>query len=319
MPRKVIIDCDTGTDDALALLLALRSPEFEVLGITCVSGNVGLSNVVNNTLRIVEHSGKKVPVYAGSALPLIDQQVEDASKIHGSDGLGGVDLPQPTLMVEKEHAVDFIIRTFMRAKQPMDWITLGPLTNVALALRKEPRINEKVRQLTMMAGGMDAGNAKIMSEFNIYIDPEAARIVFDSLLPRLMVPLDPLSRGGYLNLAEQQKIEAHVEKPWCRAAGMIFEVKRNKVNRVTQKVVIEEGAISPADLLAVASAIDPSIMVIEDFHVMIETSGEYTRGMTVVDRRKYHRGSYPDREETKVVMDANQERYARLVIDTLLA
>ena len=317
MPSKVIIDCDTGTDDALALLLALRSPEFDVLGFTCVSGNVGLSNVVNNTLRIVEQSGKTVPVYAGSAIPLNPQPVEDGSDVHGGDGLGGADFPQPSLKAEKENAIDFIIRTLMTSKKPMEWITLGPLTNVALALRKEPRIIEKVRLLTMMAGGVDAGNVEVMSEFNIYIDPEAAREVIDSPIPKMMVPLDPLFHGGYLKREDQREIDELDQYPWCCAAAKLFEVTRDRVNKVSKKLVMEKGAISPPDLLAVAAAIDPTIMVIEDYYVMVETKGEYTRGMTVVDRRKYSRGSYPGRAETKVVMDVDQKKYARLVIDTL--
>lgn len=319
MPRNVIIDCDTGTDDALALLLALRSPELNVLGITCVSGNVGLKNVVNNTLRIVEQSGKIVPVYAGAALSMVVQPEEDGSKIHGGDGLGGAALPQPKLVVEKEHAVDYIIHVLMESGQPMDWITLGPLTNAALALRKEPRIADKVRLLTMMAGGVDAGNTRVMAEFNIFIDPEAAHVVFDSGMPMMMVPLDPLFHGGYLKRADQKIIENASDKPWCQAAGLIFEVTRDLVHRATQKQIIEQGAISPPDLLAVAAAIDSSIMTIENYHVLIETRGEFTRGMTVVDRRKYHRGSYPDRKEVAIVMDADQRKYAQLVINTLIA
>jgi inosine-uridine nucleoside N-ribohydrolase len=135
----------------------------------------------------------------------------------------------------------------------------------------------------------------------------------------MMVPLDPLFCGGYLKRDDQRMIEAHTEKPWCRAAGKIFEVTRDLVNKATEKILTEEGAVSPPDLLAVAAAIDPSIMAIENYHVMIETRGEYTRGMTVVDRRKYHRGSYPGRGVTQVVVGADQQRYARLVIDTLIA
>ncbi len=162
MGRNVIIDCDTGLDDAVALLLALRSPELNVLGITCVNGNVGLDKVVYNTLRVVEQSGKQVPVYAGATSALMVDADENASKVHGSDGLGGIPLPAPKHSVENEHAIDFIVRTFMEAKEPMDWITIGPLTNAALALRKEPRIEEKIRLLTMMAGGLDSGNTRPM-------------------------------------------------------------------------------------------------------------------------------------------------------------
>src|SRR4030042_4428708 len=148
MARNVIIDCDTGMDDAVALLLALRSSELNVLGITCVNGNVGLDNVVHNTLRVVEQSGRQVPVYAGAKCALLVAPEENAAKVHGSGGLGGIPLPEPKTRVESEHAIDFIVRTFMEAKQPMDWITIGPLTNAALALRREPRIANKIPLLT---------------------------------------------------------------------------------------------------------------------------------------------------------------------------
>ncbi len=224
MARNVIIDCDTGMDDALALLLALRSPELNVLGITCVNGNVDLDNVVHNTLRVVEQSGKQVPVFAGAKSALLVASEVNAAKVHGSDGLGGIPLPEPKMRVESEHAIDFIVRTFMQADQPMDWITIGPLTNAALALRREPRIVNKIRLLTMMAGGLDSGNTRPMSEFNVFADPDAARIIFDSEIPKMMVPLDPLFNGGYLRLSDQQKIKDSGGKPWCRLAGMIFDV-----------------------------------------------------------------------------------------------
>ena len=320
MARDVIIDCDTGLDDAVALLLALRSPELNVLGITCVNGNVELAKVVYNTLRVVEQSGKHVPVFAGAASALMVNADENASNVHGSDGLGGIPLPQPKAKVESEHAIDFIVRTFMQAPEPMEWITIGPLTNAALALRKEPRIVEKIKLLTMMAGGLDAGNTRPASEFNVFADPDAARIVFDSDIPKMMVPLDPLFHGGYLRRSDQLKVQAADDKPWCCLAGRIFNVTRDLVHKLGRKQVIEEGAVSPPDLLAVAAVIDPSIMTIENYQVQIETRGEFTRGMTVVDRRKYHRGENASgRKDVAVVMDADQQRYADLVVHTWLA
>jgi inosine-uridine nucleoside N-ribohydrolase len=320
MARNVIIDCDTGLDDAVALLLALRSPELNVLGITCVNGNVHLENVVYNTLRVVEYSGKNIPVYAGATTALMVDALENAARVHGSDGLGGLPLPAPKKSVEKEHAVDFIVRTFMEAKEPMDWITIGPMTNAALALRKEPRIIEKIRLLTMMAGGLDAGNMLPMSEFNVYADPEAARIVFDSSMPKMMVPLDPLFHGGYLKSSDQEKIKAANEKPWCDLAGKIFDVMLATMRILGRKQVNEEGSVSPPDLLAVAAVIDPTIMKIENYQIQVETRGEFTRGMTVVDRRMHHRGeSYPGRKEVAVVLTADQQKYASLVVNTWLA
>ncbi len=134
-PKNVIIDCDTGVDDALALLLALRSPEFNVLGITCVAGNVPIDKVVRNTLVVVEHSGKVVPVFRGAFRPLLGPS-ETAEYAHGSDGLGDIGFPEPMLQENSEHAVDFLVRTFMEATEPIDLITTAPLTNIALALQK---------------------------------------------------------------------------------------------------------------------------------------------------------------------------------------
>jgi len=320
MARNVIIDCDTGVDDAVALLLALRSPELNVLGITCVNGNVSLDKVVYNTLRVVEQSGKQVSVYAGATSALMVEADENASRVHGSDGLGGIPLPAPKNSVEKEHAIDFIVRTFMEASEPMDWITIGPLTNAALALRKEPRIVEKIRLLTMMAGGLDAGNTRPMAEFNIFADPDAAKIVFDSSVLKMMVPLDPLFLGGHLKWSNQQNIQAAKDRPWCNLAGKIFDFTHEVVHKMGRKQVTEEGAVSPPDLLAVAAAIDPTIMKIENYQIQIETRGEFTRGMTVVDRRKYHRGeAYPGRREVAVVLDADQQKYASLVLNAWLA
>ena len=178
----------------------------------------------------------------------------------------------------------------MEASEPIDWVTLGPLTNAALAIRREPRICENIRMLTMMAGGVHSGNTRYMSEFNVFADPEAARIVFDSSMDKTMVPLDPLFNGGHLNKNNISQIrDAGKEKPWCDMAGQIFNRTVRLVHELGRKQVIEEGAVSPPDLLAMAVAIDPSIGTSEDYQVFIETRGEYTRGMTVVDRRKYRR------------------------------
>jgi len=319
MARNMIIDCDTGMDDAVALLLALRSPEFNVLGITCVNGNVNLDNVVHNTLRVVEQSGKHVPVFAGARSALLVAPDENASKVHGSDGLGGIPLPESKYTVEDEHAVDFIVRTFMDAPEPMDWITIGPLTNAALALRKDPRIVKNIRLLTMMAGGVDSGNTRPMSEFNIFADPDAARIIFDSDINKMMVPLDPLFNGGYLKVSDQQKVKDPNGKPWCKLAGEIFDINHATARRLGRIQVNEEGAVSPPDLLAVAAAIDPSIMQIENYQVQIETRGEFTRGMTVVDRRKYHRGEpVSGKKDVAVALAADQKRYSEVVLNTWL-
>lgn len=319
MPRNIIIDCDTGLDDAVALLLALRSPEFNVLGITCVNGNVSLDRVVINTLKVIDHAQNSVPVYAGASSCMIPEYSEDASKVHGSDGLGGIPFPNQKGRIQKEHAVEFIVKTLMEAEQPVDWVTIGPLTNAALAIRREPRICKNIRMLTMMAGGVHSGNTRYMSEFNVFADPEAARIVFDSPIDMTMVPLDPLFNGGHLNKGNISQIRDASSKPWCEMAAKIFDRTIKLVHELGRKQIIEEGAVSPPDLLAMAIAIDPSISEIEEYQVFIETRGEYTRGMTVVDRRKYNRVKLQsDRKDMRVVMAADQKKYSDLVLKTWL-
>lgn len=320
MKRNVIIDCDTGLDDAVALLLAIRSPELNVKGITCVNGNVGLDYVINNTLRVVEHSGMKIPVYAGARTALIPNTTrEDASVVHGKDGLGGIPFAGPTSTIEPVHAVDYIVDTIMNAEEPIDWITLGPLTNAALALLKEPRISKNVRMLTMMAGGVNAGNVSEVAEFNVFADPEAAKIVFNSSMPMTMVPLDSLWNGGFLTVGNIQQIANANQKPWCTMASSIFQRTVKLVEELGRNPVNGVGTVSPPDLLAVAVAIDPEIAVMFESYVDVETRGEFTRGMTVLDRREYYRKEdRPNKSKVKIAVSAKQEKYAELLLNSWL-
>lgn len=319
MPRRVMIDCDTGMDDALALLLALRSPHLEVQGITCVNGNVTLDKVVANTLKVVEHSGKHVPVYAGALLPLMPESLQNAPEIHGADGLGNIDLPDPAICVEEQSAIQFIIQTLINAEEPMECITLGPLTNIALALREKPCIAEKIQLLNMMAGAVDFGNTRPMSEFNVFADPEAAKIVFDSNIPKRIIPLDPLWHGGQVNREEIQQISACTNLTWCDLASRLLTRSIEMAQGSRRKYAMGEGAVAPPDLLTVAAVIDPSIGYFEDFQVFVETAGYYTRGMTMVDRR-WNREYEPGRHsnQMKVCLSANQKKYGKLLLDTWL-
>jgi len=318
LKRNIIIDCDTGMDDAQALLLALRSPAFNVLGVTCVNGNVTLDKVMINTLKVVEHSGTEVPVYRGAAQALIPEKSQNAPEIHGSDGLGNLDFPAPVTQPADENAIAFTIRTLMAAKEPIDWIMIGPLTNAALAMREEPRILGKIRMLTMMAGAIDFGNTTAAAEFNIFADPEAAKIVFEADVPKTMVPLDPLWHGGQVNKEYIDQIAARKDLPWCDMAAKIMRRTIDMAAGSRRRYAMGEGAVSPPDLLTVALAIDPSIGQFEQYQVRVETLGQYTRGMTVFDRRwnrEFEQGTHVN--QMAVCLSADPQKYGQLLVDTL--
>jgi inosine-uridine nucleoside N-ribohydrolase len=313
-PRDIIIDCDTGVDDALALLLALRSPELNVLGITCVSGNVPLQKVVRNTLVVVEYSGKSVPVFEGAYRPLLGAG-ETAEYVHGHDGLGDVGFKDPTSVKSREHAVDYLVRTFMEATTPIDLITTGPLTNLALALQKDRHLEEKIHSLVMMAGAVDSGNTTPAAEFNVFVDPEAADIVFRSRIPHMtMVGLDPIRKAG-LYAADADQLEVS-SRPWCQMAGKLLRVGLNRYKQVTGQNL----PTTPPDLAALAVALDPTLAVSELLNVNVETGGVHTRGMTVVDRRPF-RGVFRPAPEPNmhVVWTIDETRYRKLVLDTWLS
>jgi inosine-uridine nucleoside N-ribohydrolase len=313
-PRNLVIDCDTGVDDALALTLALRSPEFNVLGITCVGGNVPLAKVVRNTLVVVESSGKKAPVYAGASHPLMIK-LNTAEYAHGSDGLGDIGFPDPQGKAEKKHAVDYLIDTFMEATEPIELVTTAPLTNIALALVKEPRLEERIPSIVMMAGGIYGGNSTAMAEFNVWVDPEAADIVFRTRIPKTMVALDPIRQGSGITVEDVEELEKS-ETPWCKLASRLLR-------RQLEMWKAWSGEYTPAtppDMAAMGVAIDPSIAHSEMRLVTIECRGEHTRGMTVVDNRMRGK-SIEGREKpnTNVTFTIDNIRYRKLVVGTLMA
>ena len=191
MTTKMILDCDPGHDDAIAILLALGSPEIDLLGITTIGGNHSLEKVTFNARAVCELAGRpEVPVHAGCMKPLVREAI-DAAYIHGETGLDGVELPEPAVELDPRHGVDLIIETIM-SNEPgtVTLVPTGPLTNIAMAARKEPRIVERVQEIVLMGGGYHVGNWSPVAEFNIKVDPEAAHIVFNEKWPIVMVGLD---------------------------------------------------------------------------------------------------------------------------------
>lgn len=277
--RKIIIDTDPGQDDAVAILLALASPEeIEVLGITAVAGNVPLHLTEKNARIVCELAGRTdVPVYAGCDAPL-ERPLVTAEHVHGKTGLDGPDLPDPTITLAEGHGVDFIIDT-LRA-EPTGTVTLcplGPLTNIAQAFNKAPDIIEKVQEIVLMGGAyFEVGNITPAAEFNIYVDPEAAKIVFGAGCPITVMPLDVTHKA----LVTKDRNDAF------RALGTKVGVAVAQMTDFFERFDKEKYGSSGAPLhdpCVTAYLIRPDLFTGRHINVEIETGSELTLGMTVAD------------------------------------
>lgn len=273
MPRKVIVDCDPGHDDALAIMLAHANPEVELLAITTVAGNQTLDRTTLNARRVCTAAGiAGVPIAAGCDRPLLRELVT-AGEVHGASGLDGVDWPEPAVDVVAEHAVDVIVDMVMGAPGEITLVPIGPLTNVALALRREPRIVGAVSEVVLMGGSFTRGNTSPAAEFNIYVDPEAASAVFTAGWPLTMVGLD---------LTHQARVTPEVMDR-IAAIGTPLATIVTQLMRFYGRSSAAQGGPPLHDPCAVARIIDPAVMACRDAFVAIETQGQWTRGMTVTD------------------------------------
>lgn len=274
MARKIILDCDPGLDDALALLLAHGDPALELVGVTTVGGNVSLENTTRNALELREYLRfPNVPISAGAERPITRAPV-DAVQVHGPRGLGDIVLPPATLQDTGEHAVDFIVEALRRTPGSIDLVATGPLTNIALALQREPAIARWVRSFTMMGGSATRGNATPTSEFNVYADPEAAAIVFGADWIVNMIGLD---------LTLQAQANADVIARLKGLGALADEL-------IIPLATFFSGPQDPAwdgqavhDVCAVAYVSRPDLFEMRPAHVDVELTGEFTAGMTVVD------------------------------------
>lgn len=306
MSKSIIIDCDTGVDDALAIMLALKSPELDLRAITTLSGNVHVDKTSINSLKILEAMGVfKIPVAKGMNKPLL-RDLEVAEEFHGKDGLGDSDLPLPKLQLNERHAVDLLLEETAAKPKTITVVATGPLTNIATALLREPKFAENVQGLVIMGGayGLTAygyGNANAAAEFNIYVDPEAASIVSRSGIPLTCVGLDVTTDPkATLTMDLHRRIDRSKTDSAKIAA------------RTTRQLITRYGLLHLHDPMAVAEVVDPSLFTTKKYHVDIETVSNLTRGQTVVDRRDWLPQSQKRPPNASVCTGVEGERFLKM-------
>ncbi len=277
-PQKIIIDTDPGQDDAVAILLALASPELEVLGITCVAGNVPLELTARNARIVCELAGRSdMRVFAGCDRP-IARKLVTAEHVHGKTGLDGITLPDPTMPVQDQNAVDFIIETLRSEPEAsVTLVPIGPLTNIATALERAPDIAPRIARIVMMGGAyFEVGNITPAAEFNIYVDPEAAKHVFGAGIPLVVMPLDVTHKA----LTTRERVEAFRALP-----GRVGPAVASWTEFFERFDKEKYGALGAPlhDPLTIAWLLQPDLFSGRHINVEIETGSELTLGMTVAD------------------------------------
>jgi purine nucleosidase len=279
MGRKIIIDTDPGQDDAVAILLALASPEeLDVLAVVAVAGNVGLAQNAKNALKVVELSGRThVPVYAGSVRPM-RRKLVTAEHVHGATGLDGPDLPEPKLQLQERHGVDFLVDTLTAAEPgSITLCTLGPLTNIAMALVKAPAVVRGIGEIVMMGGAyFEVGNVTPSAEFNIFVDPEAADVVLKSGVKITMIPLD-VTHGVLSTRPRLDRIAALGNRAGKAVSAMLSFSERFDLAKYG-----EPGA-PLHDPCVIAYVLKPELFEGREINVTVEVHSELTMGLTVAD------------------------------------
>ena len=303
MPQKIILDVDTGGDDAVAILLAGHHPNQNLKAVTVCHGNGTLEVCLDNTRRVLEAGGlQKVPVYAGAYHPLIADPI-DSHPIQKST----LPLPEPTMPQKRQHAVDFLVEYYMGPRGPETiYAPLAPHTNLALALRLEPRLVERIPRIVTMGGAYIEGNTTPSAEFNILADPEAAYIVFNAGIPITMVGLEVTS----LALVTLEDVE-EINRLGTPQAGIAARIMHNEVRWFMDNLGMPGGQIY--DACAVAAVADPGILTTSPMHVDIELHGSLTRGRTVADISSHH----PNKPNVDVGVHIDRARFLELLIEGL--
>ena len=303
--RKIIMDCDPGHDDAIAIILAAVQPTLEILAITTVSGNAEIEKTTDNALKICDLvSLTDVMVSKGASEPLVRLR-ETAPGIHGDSGLDGPELPVPSRSWSEEHGADTIIRLVKASTEPVTLLPTGPLTNIALALTKAPEIKKNIEEIVLMGGGT-FGNWTPTAEFNIWADPEAARKVFESGIPTVVMGLDITHQA----LATKEVIE-QVNKIDNHVSNIVGELLVFFAS--TYKEMFDFDGAPVHDVLTVAYLVAPELFKMKDVNIVVETKGEFTAGTTLIDLH----GVTGREVNAKFGVELDVEGFWKLMIDAL--
>lgn len=310
----ILLDVDTGVDDALAILFALRHPDLRVRGISCVNGNTRIDQVVRNTLKVLDAAGAPdIPVAAGARRALLAPHL-DARHVHGMDGLADLDLPESTRSTVEVHAVELLRELIRAATEPITLVTLAPLTNIALLLRTFPEMAEGIERIMSMGGSASRGNATPVAEFNVWQDPEAAAIVYGSGLPLTMYGLDVFTQVAVP--APDFAALAASEEPGARLAGRLLAHQSARLGGDEP----QPGRIGDAG--AVCAVAEPDGLDTRRLPVRVELAGVATRGQTVVDHREEPgedevHGVHAAGARLDVALDVDAARYQKLFVATI--
>ena len=308
---SIILDVDTGVDDAFAVLFAARHPEINLLGITCVDGNTNVDQVIANTFKVLDAAGAgDIPVARGAVRPLLGKS-EYAEYVHGADGMGDLGIAPSVRRVDPRSAVELLRDLIEGSKDPVTLIPIAPLTNIALFLRAFPETAKKLHRIVLMGGSASAGNATAAAEFNVWHDPEAAAIVFQSGVPITMYGLDVFMRPGASSHDAAQLLQS--PDPAAQFAGTLIGafIERLHVSPITL-----------GDYGAVACAIHPELFTTEIFDVVVDTSQGPARGQTICDRRApflkaLEPNDLTDAASVRVVLDLDVEAVQQLWFKTI--
>ena len=306
MASPLIIDCDPGVDDAIAILLALASPELDLLALTTVAGNLPLETTTRNALRVLALAGREdVPVAAGAERPLVNARGRESAVVHGADGLGGAPAPEPRAAVVPMHAVDLLAEVLERAEQPVLLAPIGPLTNVALLAALRPELLPRLGRVAVMGGSDGHGNKTPAAEFNIWFDPEGAERAFDSGLDITMVGLN-VTRAAALFDDDLENIRSAGPIGAVAAAMLDFYIDWHGRHYGERQVPVH-------DALAVATLVRPELVTVIDAFVTVDTTAGPARGMTIVDRYRWDGQA----ANAKVAVGVDRDAFVTLLCERL--